>query len=106
LKARWEAAGGKVDEYRKSIRDMKVQLDAMSGAKCANAEHKEMCELRAMQKKLDPQYSVMAGAGSPIAGDKCAEIRVGRSGETSQYARRGLLARNRAVEISVGVFRG
>jgi hypothetical protein len=42
MKARWEAAEGKVVEYREKIRDMKVQLDAMSGAKCANAEHKAM----------------------------------------------------------------
>jgi hypothetical protein len=39
MKARWESAEGKVVEYREDIRDMKVQLDAMSGAKCANAEH-------------------------------------------------------------------
>jgi hypothetical protein len=63
---------------------MKVQLDAMSGAKCAIAEHKAVRELRAMQKKLDAQYSVMAGAGSPIAGDKTSENRVGGSGETSE----------------------
>jgi hypothetical protein len=61
MKARWEAAEGKVVEYRKDIRDLKVQLDAMSGAKCAIAEHKAVQELRAMQKKLDVQYSAMAG---------------------------------------------
>jgi chromosome segregation ATPase len=66
IKARWEAAEGRVAEYRKKIRDMKVQLDAMSGAKCASAEHKAMQELRAMPKRLDAQYSVMAGAGSPM----------------------------------------
>jgi hypothetical protein len=90
MKARWEAAEEKVVEYRKKIRDMKVQLDAMSGAKCANVEHKAMQELRAMHKKLDAQYSVMTGAGSPIAGDKYLEIRVGGSGETSEYAHRGM----------------
>jgi predicted nucleic acid-binding Zn-ribbon protein len=61
MKARWEAAVGKVVEYRKNIRDMKVQLDAMSGAKCGIAEHKAVQEPRAMQKKLDAQYSAMVG---------------------------------------------
>jgi hypothetical protein len=42
MKARWEASEGKVVEYRKKTRNMKVQLDAMPGAKCANAEHKAM----------------------------------------------------------------
>jgi hypothetical protein len=35
--------------------------DAICEAKCANAEHKAVQELRAMQKKLDVQYSVLAG---------------------------------------------
>jgi hypothetical protein len=61
MKARWEAAEGKVVEYRKDIPDTKVQLDAMSGAKCADAEHKEVQELRALQKKLDAQYSATIG---------------------------------------------
>jgi hypothetical protein len=61
MKARWEAAEGKVVEYRGHIQDMKVHLDAMSGAKCAIAEHKAVQELRAMQKKLDAQYSAMVG---------------------------------------------
>jgi hypothetical protein len=34
----WEAAEGMVDEYRERMRDMKVQLDAMGEAKCANAD--------------------------------------------------------------------
>jgi hypothetical protein len=90
MKARWEAAEGKVVEYGEKNRDMRVQLDAMSGAKCAIAEHKAVQELGVKQKRLDAQYSVMAGSGSPIAGDKGAKIRVGRSGETSEYAHRGM----------------
>jgi hypothetical protein len=61
MKTRWEAAEGKVVEHRKNIRDMKVQLDAMSGAKCGIAKHKAVQEPRAMQKKLDAPYSAMVG---------------------------------------------
>jgi hypothetical protein len=64
MKARWEASEGEVVEYREKIRGMKVQLDAMPGAKCAIAVHKAVQELRALHKKL--RYSVMAGARSPI----------------------------------------
>jgi hypothetical protein len=56
MKARWETSERKVVEYRKNIPDLKVQLDAMPGAKCANAEHRAMQELRALHKKLDAQY--------------------------------------------------
>jgi hypothetical protein len=43
--ARWKAAERKVVEYRKSLPDTKVQLDAMSGAKCAVMEHRVVQEL-------------------------------------------------------------
>jgi hypothetical protein len=45
--SRWGAADGKVVEYRENIPDIKVQLDAMSGAKCDIVEQNAVQELRA-----------------------------------------------------------
>jgi hypothetical protein len=59
-----------------------------------------------MQKKLDAQYSAMAGQDCMLLEIENSEIRVGGSGQTSEYADRGMGARDRAVETSESVFGG
>jgi chromosome segregation ATPase len=98
MKARWEASEGKVVAYRKNIRDMKVQLDAMSGAKYAIAEHKTVQEPRLMQKRLDAQYSAMAGPDRILP-----EIRTRKSELDDQVGRQN--TRIEECEREIGLLR-
>jgi hypothetical protein len=46
MKARWEAAEGMIDEHRKGMRDMRVQLDTMGEAKCSQGKYRMRSALR------------------------------------------------------------